>query len=83
MQCTVCSDVRPGRSRRLSARLSSTHRCFARRCLIVDLAPTGRAACALDGTTIKLGEPRLLIVVPKHTGEADSPLRLRLHGSCG
>ena len=83
--------------------------CLARRCLFVDLAPSDKGKCVLDGAPIGLGEPRLLtltltltlvltltltlnlttgeprllVVVPKHNGEADSPLLLRLRGSYG
>ena len=56
---------------------------MACRCLFVDLAPSDKGKCVLDGTPIELGEPRLLVVMPKHNGEADSPLLLRLRGSYG
>jgi hypothetical protein len=41
--------------------------CFAQHCLRVDLAPTGRAKCKVDGTEIPKGAIRLLIGYKKES----------------
>jgi len=41
--------------------------CFAKHCLRVDLAPTGRAKCKADGTDIPKGSIRLLIGYKKES----------------
>jgi len=55
--------------------------CFVRRCLIVDLAPSGQGSCHIDEKPIEKGEPRLVVVVPKHNGEADSKVLLRMRSA--
>ena len=56
-------------------------RCLAETALCVDYAPTSRATCNLSDERIAQRELRLVVVVPKHTGEADSAIVFRLHAA--
>ena len=85
----VAAFVKPGRDGRDLSRVMKGFNtgfypvhlgCFARRSLAVDYA-TREAECQVSGVKIAKGELRLLVVVPKYFGEADAPVRLRLHGA--
>ena len=62
----------PGRHNGLSVAKYLKPRCFAKRCLRLDYAPTNRAKCAADGTPISKGEPRLLMQIRNCRGEVSS-----------
>ncbi|KAL3892753.1 MAG: hypothetical protein SGPRY_014820 [Prymnesium sp.] len=51
----------PGRAAGVSTTYWCHPSCFAKHCVRVDLAPTGRAKCKADGSTIAKGEVRLLL----------------------
>lgn len=62
----------PGRHNSLSVAKWLHPRCFAKRCLRLDYAPSNRAKCAGSGVSIAKGEPRLLMQLRNCKGEVSS-----------